>query len=396
MRDAPSSPAVDPKILKPAADGLVAFAADLYAQLRADSGNLLASPYSIRTALAMVATGARDGTFNELQIALHLPSHGTLGYVFRRFTASVAAVPRWVASRPELAIANSIWAQQDHSWKPDFLAQVRDDFQGELFGVDYREAARDIADRMNRWIAERTRGRIRNLISPGSLNPDTRIVLTNAIYFKARWDKVFHNKDTKPEDFILPTGTRVKSPLMYQRHRFGLLETETFQVLRLPYAGHTTSMYVLLPRKSDGLPHLERQLTGANLAQWTTITDTTDVKVWLPKFRFTVPRELNPLLKALGVNDVFDVGKANLKGATEHPEGLFLSRVIHEACIEVDEIGTEAAAATVAGGRGGYAGPRTPPPPPKEFRADHPFLFVIKHNETGAILFLGRVEDPTK
>src|SRR5262245_55079996 len=128
MRDAPPSPAVDPKVLKPAADGLVVFAVDLYAQLRADRGNLLVSPHSIRTALAMVAAGAHDGTFHELQKALHLPSHGTLGYVFRRFSAGVAAVPRWVASRPELAIANSLWAQQDHSWKPDYLAQVRDDF----------------------------------------------------------------------------------------------------------------------------------------------------------------------------------------------------------------------------------------------------------------------------
>ncbi|MBP3958277.1 serpin family protein [Gemmata sp. G18] len=394
MRSAHSSPTPDPKDLSAAVDGLRAFATDLYAQLRADSGNLLVSPYSIGTALAMAAAGARGSTFDEMQKVLHLPAAEKLGAAYRGLAATIAT-PQLGAGRTELIVANALWAQQDHPWKVEYLARVRTDFQAELFGADFRTAARDVPARINRWVEERTRNRIRNLIAPGVFDHNTRAVLTNAIYFKSRWANVFQTHDTKPADFILSTGAQVKCSMMYQRTRFGLLESEALQILRLPYDDFSTSMYILLPREPDGLPDLERQLTAVHLTGRAAINNATDVKVWLPKFTFPVPTELTTTLQRMGVTEAFDSQKANFQGMTDHPEGLFLNRVIHKAFVAVDEIGTVAAAATGCAG-GGCAGPRTPPPPPKEFRADHPFLFVIKHEETGAVLFMGRVLDPTR
>jgi serpin B len=392
MRAAPVTPAVDPKDVKLAVDGLAALTADLYGRLRPGRGNLLVSPYAVGAALAMLAGGARGATLDRMRNALHLPPAEKLGAAYRGLAAQVAAVPRWI-DPPELAVANALWVQEGHPWNAAYLTLIREAFRGSLFGADFRNAAGIAAGRINRWIEERTRGLIRDMIPPGTLGPDTRMAATTAIYFKARWAQVFREHNTKRSDFILHTGTRVQAPLMYQRGLFGLLETRTFQTLRLPYVGLMTSMYVFLPRKPDGLPELEQQLTAANLGHWTTIDDARDVEVWLPKFRFTAPTRLRQPLEALGLSDLFEPRKANFTGITEHPEGLWLTDVIHEARVEVDEVGTVAAAAA-GGGGGGSRGPRTPPPP-KEFRADHPFLFAIRHEPTGAILFMGRVLDPT-
>lgn len=223
---------------------------------------------------------------------------------------------------------------------------------------------------------------------------DTRAVLVNAIYFKARWADPFEKGDTKPEDFTLTSGQKVRAPLMYQRRHFELYESDELQSLKLAYDGATTSMYVLLPRKSGGLPALERQLTAENLVKWTSGVNQQEVKVWLPRFKLTVPTELANVLQKMGIHDAFNRSKANFRGMTEHPDGLYITNVVHKAFVELDEVGTEAAAATAVVMLAGGAPPLAPPPPVKEFRADHPFVFVIKHEPTGAILFMGRVLDP--
>jgi serpin B len=389
------SPPDAPPDAKQAAGAVNAFAADLYAQLRAGEGNLIVSPYSVAVALAMTAYGAEGNTAHELGVALHLPENGLIGdrRAFRQMTESVARAPRGAKHRPELSVANSLWLEQGHPWKKEFLAAGREDFRAGLFDVNFRGNPEGARTGINRWVEKETHDKIKDLMPSGSVDTNTRIVLANAIYFKARWAESFKKENTRPEDFTLAGGQKVRAPLMHQQGEFRLWETDDFQVLKLPYDGKAASMYVLLPRAPDGLPALEHRLNAASLAEWTTVMGGGEVRVWLPRFKFTAPTELADALQKLGVKDAFDPQKADFRGMTDHPQGLFVSRVVHKAFVETDEVGTEAAAATaVTMALGAVA--QMPPPPVRTFRADHPFLFVIKHEPTGAVLFMGRVLDP--
>jgi serpin B len=390
--DTPDSPNQD---VRAAADGSVAFAADLYAQLRDEKGNLIASPYSVSTALAMTAAGADGTTFEQMQKVLRLPAKEKLGPAYGGLAAAVTAPPKVASVKPELTTANAVWAQQGYSWKKEFLQTASTGFRAKVENLDFRADPEAARGRINEWVAGETKDRIKDLVPPGAVMPDTKMVLTNAVYFKARWLDTFNKNATMPEDFTRTDGTVVKAPLMHQQGRFELTESDDLQAIRLPYDGGTVATYVLLPRKADGLPALEKALTAETLAKWTKAgapAETT--RVWLPKFKFTKPTELGPTLVKMGMTEPFDAAKANFRGMTDNPEGLFISRVIHKAFVEVDEEGTEAAAATsvvlAPGAR------LANPPLPKTFKADHPFLFVIKHEATGTILFLGRVEDPTR
>lgn len=396
VRNVPALPP-NPKDVKAAADGVTAFAGDLYALLRAEKGNLVVSPYSISTALAMTAAGAEGDTLAQMRKVLGLPAADKIPAAVGALMHVVAEPPRFARSKPELTIANALWAQQGYPWKKEYLDRANAGFKAPVRDLDFRADPEAARGQINKWVEDQTKQRIKDLVPQGVLDRDTKMVLANAIYFKARWLEVFAKGNTKPADFTLPDGSKVKAPLMYQQDKFGLLEADGHQVLRMVYDGGTTAMYVILPRKPDGLPDLEKQLTGDALAKWTKIDGRPgEVKVWLPKFKFTRPTQLADTLAKMGMPDAFDRGKANFKGMTDNPERLFVSRVIHKAFVEVDEVGTEAAAATgVVMAPLAAPVPETPAPP-KEFKADHPFLFVIKHEPTGAVLFLGRVEDPTK
>ena len=394
--DAPNPPDA-PAGAKAAAGSVNAFAADLYAQLRAENGNLIVSPYSIAVALAMTGAGATGNTAAELDKVLHLPVKEKVSdlQAFKEMTASVTTPPRGAKHKPELSVANSLWLEQSHPWKQAFLVIARDHYRAGLFEANFRGNSEGARGSINRWVEKETHSRIKDLVPAGALDGNTKAVLANAIYFKARWAAAFKKEDTKPEDFTLASGQKVQTPLMFQQGNFRLWDTDTFQMLKVPYDGKATSMYVLLPKKHDGLPALERQLTPATLAEWTTVMSGGKVNVWLPRFKFTVPTELAGVLQQMGVKDAFDPGRANFAGMTDHPQGLYISRVLHKAFVETDEVGTEAAAATaVVMTLRAVAQP--PEIPVQNFRADHPFLFVIKHEPTGAVLFMGRVTDPTK
>lgn len=394
---AADAPAADPKDVKAAADGVTAFAGDLYAQLRAEKGNLIVSPYSISAAVGMTAAGAEGDTLDQMRQTLHLPAADKIPGGVGGLMAAVAEPPKNARSKPELNVANAIWAQQGYPWKKEYVDRANAGFKAGVRDLDFRadpEAARAV---INRWVEDQTKERIKDLVPPRAIDQGTKMVLTNAIYFKARWLETFNKANTKPAEFTKSDGSKVRTPLMYQKDKFALAETDALQVLRMPYDGGTTAMYVILPRKADALADVEKQLTGETLAKWTAPGERVeDVKVWFPKFKFTRPTELADTLAKMGMADAFSPQKANFKGMTDNPEGLFISRVIHKAFVEVDEVGTEAAAATAVVLAPASAPRPVQPPPPKEFKADHPFLFVIKHEPTGAVLFLGRVEDPTK
>jgi serpin B len=378
---------------KAATEALTAFSADLYGQLRAKDGNVIVSPYSISAALALTASGAQGTTRAEMEKVLHLPPGAKVGPAYRAMVPGTSPFAQHSKMpKHELHVANSLWLQQGESWKKDFLAVARDDFGATLSGADFVRDAEGGRARINSWVAGQTRDHIKELLPEGTLNANTRLVVANAIYFKANWATQFKKEDTRTEDFARPDGQKVKAALMHQTGKFWLEERAGFQVLRLPYAGGATAMYVLLPSANEQLAALEQKLTAQNLAMWTYPTNKPleEVKVSLPKFKFAVPTDLLAVLQKMGVHDAFNPARANFAGMIDRAEGLYVSRVIHKAFIETDEVGTEAAASTAV-----VMSLRSMPQT-KEFRADRPFLFVIRHEATGAILFMGRVSDPTK
>jgi len=238
-------------------------------------------------------------------------------------------------------------------------------------------------------VEKKTNNKIKNLIAKGVLDSMTRLVLTNAIYFKGNWHSQFQEDRTRPAPFTLLNGDRVEVPMMNQTAEFGYMETEDFQALELPYVDNELSMIILLPKQTDGLTKFEQTLTLENLSQWLSKLHKREVIVSIPKFKMTSQFSLASVLKSMGMADAFNQAKADFSGMNGKKD-LFISAVIHKAYVDVNEEGTEAAAATAVTMRLTSIGPDQTP----VFRADHPFLFLIRDNHSGSILFIGRVMNP--
>ncbi|MCS7046440.1 MAG: serpin family protein [Gemmataceae bacterium] len=373
----------------PVVAGNTHFAADLYAQLAKREGNLFFSPYSISTALAMTYGGARGNTAAQMVQALHLAQPD------ERLRAGFARLHRLFNDKKiersyELRTANALWGQTGYGFLPDFLRLTEATYGAGLRELDFMGDFEKARHTINRWVEEQTNDRIKDLIQPGVLKPDTRLVLTNAIYFKAAWQNNFSSEGTKPRPFTLASGRKVDVPMMAKQEKTAYYAGPDFQLVELPYQRHELSMVVLLPKKHDGLPALEKQLTPANLARWLKAAQMHDVDLQLPKFKITAEFQLNDVLAALGMTDAFDERKADFSGLTTR-ERLVISAVVHKAFVDVHEKGTEAAAATAV-----VIGVTALPPeyPKAVFHADRPFLFLIKERQTGSVLFLGRFVQP--
>jgi len=370
-----------------------AFALDLYRELKdARKGNIFFSPYSISTALAMTYGGARGNTARQMADVLHFPQdHQELHPAFARLEALLNAVQEKGDIR--LHAANSLWPQEDYPFLKEYIALVKKYYGVTVTPVDFVAAADKAAQQINQWVAEKTNNKIKDLIQPGLLDALTRLVLVNAIYFKGNWASQFDENRTKDDTFYLLTGGTVQAPLMAQKKKFKYAEFESLQVLELPYVGDSLSMLVLLPGEKNGLPGLEKSLTTDNLKRWTSGLSEIEVKVFLPRFKMTSLFSLERTLAAMGMPEAFDRTKANFSGMDGHRNWLYIGAVVHKAFVEVNEEGTEAAAATAVVIRVTMA---RQPLRPVVFRADHPFVFLIRENTTGSILFLGRVLDPTQ
>ncbi|UCD76853.1 MAG: serpin family protein [Phycisphaerales bacterium] len=370
--------------------GNARFAFDLYDQLRGQSdGNLFCSPHSISAALAMTYAGARTETAEQMARTLHfgLPQD-RLPAGFRELAARLEK--RDEDEEPahvELAIANRLWSQTGEKFLDDFLDTVRINYGGGFETVDYRGDLEGARQTINDWVAQRTREKIRDLLQRGDITPLTVLVLTNAIYFKGDWLTQFDPKKTRDLPFHIAADKAVKTPMMSLKSNFGLYESKDLQMLEMPYDGERLSMLILLPTARDGLPRLEEVLSMNRLEGWLKESNVRETQVLLPRFRMTSRFDLGETLAALGMPLAF-TGWADFSGMNGKRD-LFISKVIHQAFVQVDEQGTEAAAATAVGIM------RTSVTRPPTFLADHPFLFVIRDRETGAILFLGRVMDPT-
>jgi serpin B len=370
--------------------GNTEFAVDLYGQLRTSEGNVFFSPYSISTALAMAYGGARGETEKQMARTLrfNLPPD-KIHPAFAVLEANFRAVQQ--KGQVKLAVANSLWPQKGFAFLPDYFALCRKYYRSSIVPVDYREHTEAARKTINDWVEARTNRKIVELLKPGAVDGSTLLVLVNAIYFKGNWASPFETNLTTDQPFYVSPQKSVTAPLMRQFHDLRYAESPGLQVLELPYAGDDLSMIVLLPRTVDGLGHLETELTTQSLTSLTQNLPRQEVDVFLPKFKVTSEFSLAKTLAALEMSDAF-TGQADFSGM-DGRQDLFISGVIHQAFIEVNEQGTEAAAATAIMMAGSMA-PLHPQPIPV-FRADHPFLFLIRNNRDGSILFLGRVTDPT-
>jgi serpin B len=370
-----------------------AFAIDLYSQLRSRDGNLFFSPESISTALAMTYAGARNQTAVEMAKTLHftLPPgllHPAMGALLADLNAPHAGY--------QLQVANALWAQQGYPFRLDFLKLTNTDYAAGLNQVDFKSAPDAARATINEWVAQKTEDKIKDLIAPGELTRETRLVLTNAIYFKGDWDGQFDKTQTSEADFHISPSQTIKAPQMHRQGAFNYFDGQSFQALEIPYKSKELSMIVFLPVATDGLPAFEQSLTPATLQKaLSQLRPEPKVILTLPKFKMTQQFGLAGTLSAMGMRQAFQKDAADFSGmiADSHNR-LYISAVIHKAYIDVNEEGTEAAAATGILMARPTAVMR--PRPPVIFRADHPFLFLIRDNRSGSILFLGRVADPAK
>jgi len=366
--------------------GNTRFALDLYRQLRAAEGNLFFSPYSISTALAMTYAGARGTTQQQMAETLHFMPDGQM--LHPAFSSLQSQLKQEQGKgQIELSVANALWVEKGFSLLKYFTDLTGRYYEASVNQVGFKNETERARLQINAWVEDITKNKIQELIKPGVLDSLTRLVLTNAIYFKGNWARRFKKDRTQEEQFWMAPGKAVMVPMMNQQDEFGYLEDAMLQALEMAYAGDTLSMVVLLPRKADGLHELEAALTAEALASRLDSIRKREVRVCLPKFTLTSQFELAKTLGAMGMPEAFS-GTADFSGMTGGKD-LYISAVVHKAFVDVNEEGTEAAAATGVAMRLTAA-----PAPPPLFRADHPFIFLIRHKPSGSILFLGRVVNP--
>lgn len=373
------------------ANGNTAFALDLYHQLKNKKENLFFSPFSISTAFAMTYGGARGNTAGEMAAVLHFP--GKPGTLHNRFGPLLNKIREGNQSpgKVKIALANSLWPQKNYRFRDQYFDIVKRFYHSMIYPVDFVKQTEKARLTINRWVEKKTEGKIVELLKRGILDSLTRLVLVNAIYFKADWQTTFNPRGTVNKPFYLLNGPPVNMPMMTVKHKFNYLETESHQVLEMPYADGRFSMVVCLPLEKTGLKKLEAQLTAKNIGQWLNNLSRREVTVWFPKLKLNEGFRLKKTLEEMGMRDAFRPKKANFSGM-DPANGIYISAVVHQAVIEVDEKGTEAAAATAVVMKRKGAGLR----PGAVFRADHPFVFIIRDTRTGTILFIGRVLNPAK
>jgi len=380
------------------------FAFELYHELlKTNDGNIFYSPYSISAALAMTYEGAKGDTADEMKAVFHFPAENVLRPNFAAIYNEINKADKSY----QLNTGNALWAQQDYPFLEDYINTVETYYGGKAAGVDFVNEPEKSRQTINSFIAEQTNDKIKDLIPPGILDKFTRLVLTNAIYFKGTWEWQFDKSDTREQDFKITEDNTVQVPMMYMdpdkaTFNYADLKEEGLQILELPYKGDEVSMLILLPKQGVEydfeteerytydytIEDLEENLTIEKLEEYKSqMAETKMDSIALPKFEFDTKYSLAKTLEEMGMPIAFS-DAADFSGMTQE-EQLYISGVIHQAYVKVDEEGTEAAAATAV------IMEATAMMPTKVFRADHPFIFIIQQKDTGNILFLGKVVDPS-
>jgi len=365
--------------------GNTMFATDLYGQLRTKPGNVFYSPYSISAALGMTAAGARGPTADEMLKMLHLQAGNETHVGFAALTDQLVARPN---AGYELSIANALWGQQGFPFDKKYLEAINKNYGGGLQPVDFKNP-QGAALTINRWVEEQTKKRIKDLIDPSMLDSNTRLVLTNAIYFKGQWKDKFNKQLTRDEPFFSMANTSEKVPMMRQGGKYRYYQDEDVQLVELPYVGQRLVATIILPKERFALDRqVEAKLSEDTLNRWLTAATEKKGDVALPRFEFETKAELTPILQAMGMRRAF-TPQADFSGITT-AEPLQVSFVVHKAFVKFDEEGSEAAAATGVGVKLAAA----PIEDRFNFRADQPFVFLIRDTKTGSLLFMGRVTNP--
>jgi serpin B len=357
--------------------------------IRRNPGNLFLSPYSISIAMAMTYAGAAGTTQQEMVAALRLPAAES---VVHRSNAALRRQmdPADTGTAYRLDVANRLWGQRGYTFLPAFLKTTREFYGSELGSLDFESDPDAARTKINEWIEEQTNGKIEDLLAERTIDRMTTLVLTNAIYFLGTWDATFDSASTRDAPFRLAGGESKSVPMMRQTASFRFAKLDGLSIIELPYKGRDLAMIAILPDSVDGLPSLEAVLSPESLSVWMSSLDNTRVALDLPRFRFTSSFVLNDVLTALGMPSGFNPALADFSRMTGKRE-LYISLVAHKAFVDVNEKGTEAAAATATVMARVSEMIETPP----AFRADHPFIFFIRDARTESILFAGRVADPS-
>ncbi|KAF6089311.1 serpin family B member 11 [Phyllostomus discolor] len=384
----------------------VAFCLDMFKELNDNNSgdNIFFSPLSLLYALSMVLLGARGHSAEQMEKVLHF-NHiaeslkpqfkdsakcGQAGRIHSEFRVLFSQINQ-PGSNYMLSIANRLYGTQAIAFQQQYLNCSEKFYQARLQAVDFQQSPEETRQAINAWVESKTNGKITNLFGKGTIDPSSVMVLVNAIYFKGQWQSKFQERETVKAPFHLSEGKSVPVDMMYQAGTFKLafVREPQMQVLELPYADDALSMIILLPAGMAALEQVEKQLNVRTFDEWTSPSNMMqrDVEVHLPRFKLEIKYELNSLLKSLGMTDVFNQIKADLSGISR-AKGLYLSKVIHKSYVDVNEEGTEAAAAT------GDNLTVKRLPIRAQFLANRPFLFFIRHRDTNAVLFCGKLASP--
>ena len=354
--------------------------------------NLFFSPLSIYTLLSMVFAGARGLTETQIKNVLHIKLdqirfHSEFKKLLRAFQRDTGS---------ELSMANLLCTHENYKLLEKYLWIVEDTYGGAIWKLDFNVIP-ETCSKINAWVAEHTQGKIKDVIH--TLKEDIGLVLVNSIYFKGTWENLFKEKDTEDENFTLLSGEEILVPMMHQKEKFRLLNDDGYQILEMPYKGirvfgslERISMIIFLPEKKDGIEEIEKSLTTEKIENYLEKLHNLwerEVKVFFPKFKIETEYELKKILYSLGMTSAFSDG-AKFSGMAEDPPR-YISQIIHKAFVEVNERGTEAAAVTALRMLGATIDQTIKPP---EFRADHPFIFLLIDSNTRTILFIGKVMNP--
>ena len=385
-QDVPSAPRPPPATLT-YESSVNAFAFDLYRAVSADEKeegkNLFFSPISIHTAFSVLYEGARGGTAQQLlEVFRFEPDRGAR----HEAVASASASLNRGDGHSKLSLASALWPAEWFAPYDPYLEAARGAYGATVDTVDFTNES-DAVPKINAWASDNTNGKIKDAISQNDVSDNTAMVITNAIYFKGTWITQFSIEKTRPSTFTKEGGSTVMADFMEATAEFDYAAYDGYQVLRMPYEGDRLSMLVVLPDEPDGLGHLADGLSDVALEGWIAGMEHREVRVVMPKFETRTSYDLKSTLMSMGVTNAFDGGLADLTGIAEG--GLYVDKALHDAYVAVDEKGTEAAAVTA------IIITESAPPPPPAFVADRPFLFIIHDSETGAMLFMGRLADPS-
>ncbi|MCE5318254.1 MAG: serpin family protein [Parachlamydia sp.] len=372
------------------------FAYSLFAQLKANPGNLFFSPYCITSAMAIPYAGARSGTQNQIQGAMHyLPQMDNLDLSLAEFNKRLNKQVMQGPNEIKLLMANGLWVQRSFQLESEFLQRIRYYFGNIIRQVDFIHNAEAARLNINEWVREGTQGRITNIVDRGDIGPDTRLVVVSSIFMKAVWEFPFDSSLTSLTPFFLDAKTTLTVPMMNMTKRLRMMQQPQFTLLELPYSvgfqsPNQYAMYILLPHALDGIAQVENRVISGDFDDWIKSLQYERVLLSLPRFKYSTGFDLSAALKQMGMAGAFN-DMADFTGIYAGG-GLALSKVLHKAFISVDEKGTEAVAATAISINLTSASEEKPP---VVFKADHPFVFIIVERASGVILFMGRYSTPT-